>query len=127
MAAMVLLFRTGRETMADEVFDRRIKKYEKAGRERLALAMKKLFVGYAFLCENLPKARAAAADVLEANPDDPWALVVRMEQLGESGNKDEARKLARRILKLDPKEGSPPHLYAKRALEILSTQPAGTK
>jgi len=120
----LLLHRLGHEAAADGAIVKRIVLFERLGASGPTLAMKELFVQYALQCRNPRKAYAAAEHVLKDRPEFTPALAVRMHRLAATGEIDEAKKIARKILSLDTNEKSPQVRYAKRLLETAATQPA---
>ena len=86
------------------------------------VAMHAMFIDYALRCGNLRKAVPSAEVVLKAKPEYVPALAVRMLKLGAAGKTDEARRIARRILKLDADPKSPWRQLAEKALKAV---PAG--
>jgi len=120
--AAQLLFRMGHEAAGDRAILDHAELCERRGMKEAHVAMHLLFIDYALRCGNLRKAVPSAEVVLKAKPEYVPALAVRMLKLGAAGKTDEAKALARRILKLDSKPKSPWRQLAEKALKAA---PAG--
>jgi hypothetical protein len=117
-----MLFRMGHEAAGDRAILDHAELCKRRGMKEAHVAMHALFIDHALRCRNLKKAVPSAEVVLKARPDCVPALAVRMLKLGTAGRIDEAKALARRILKLDREPKSPWRQLAEKALKAA---PAG--
>ncbi len=119
------LFRMGHEDAGDRAILKHVDLLKSHQVEEGAAVMEALFVEYAVKCRHFKKAYEQAESVLARKPDFVPALVVRMDRLGASGQIEQARQTARRILELDKGEGSLPRALAEKVLQLEA--PPGTQ
>jgi predicted Zn-dependent protease len=116
----LLLFKLGDEKAGDEAMLNFLEILKENKLEDAYDSFSTAFVIYALECNNPKKAQTIAEEILKKNPDDSFALTVKMKLLAESNNIEEARKIARKILTLDDDPDLPDY---KAATELLARDP----
>jgi len=116
--ASTLLFKLGYEEAGDVAIYRFLGYLKRFAPQKSYDAFLEAFVLYSLKCDNPQKAENVAEELLKKNPDHLPALTVRMKLLADSGNLDEAKSIAKRILDLVNDTNS---VYGKAASEVLAT------
>jgi hypothetical protein len=111
-----ILFKLGYEQTGDKTMLEVLEKLKELGFEPIYDYFSELFLDYALECENPQKGEKTAKEVLSKNPYSCAALTVRMRLLSDSGNLDEAKTIAKKVLILADDKNS---IYGKAALDVL--------
>lgn len=111
-----ILFKLGYEQAGDKTVLGVLERLKNDSLEPIYNYFSELCMDYALECDNPQKVDKIADEVLGKNPYSCAALSVRMRLLSGSGNIDEARTMAKKILVL---VNDPNLLYHKAALDVL--------